>query len=138
MTNYCPANFGVVYLRSLLLQLLTTQLGTYTLANGTTQPAINVGNPPDTYKVTGLEVILPLVPDSKSQFLGEYIHRDEKWSISLIQHPGSNTIIAAADRLTRFLPACTVTHVPAYSEVGSFAQCRVSFRYQDLYAAVRL
>jgi len=130
---------NVQTLTNKLTTALTGLLGIYKYTNGFTRPAIAVGESPPGVTVSGLEVILPIMPDSSGQWLSNEIYRKDTWDIVLVQREGcsADTFQKACDRLTRFFYNSHTTYIPQNKTVGSYNQLVLTYRHQDLYSTFR-
>lgn len=117
--------------------LLSTAIGTYTYPNGYTSKAICIGNPPNKYTATGVELIIPLFPDCpETQWLAGDVYRREIWDLVLVLHDG-NKLTECVDRLTRFFTTGHGVFMPASSALNTKAQYRYTFVHHDLYKGIR-
>jgi len=107
---------------------LSSYLGTYTYKNGYTSLASCIGAPEEGIKVTGVELIIPLFPDTKDEWTGcGEVSREEKWTLILVQHSG-NKLRDAADVLSRTFSSGIVVYTPASSTTKSYPMIRVTFK----------
>ncbi len=108
--------------------------------SGLIDPAIAIGNPPSDIKITGLECLLPIFPDTRSEWAGVSIHSEETWDILLIQRdvaPGQFfTIHTAAHRLRCFFATSEGAYMPQDDLLGSYPQYRVTFTRSDLHPII--
>lgn len=134
-----PQQLTPLILKGYLETLLAGVIGTYTHTdNGYTMSAIAIGNPPNKYTASGVELIIPLFPDiPQSQWLAGDVHRRELWDLILILHDG-NRLTECVDRLTRFFITGHGVFLPASSAYGTKAQYRFTFTHQDLYEGLKL
>lgn len=115
-------------LRSGLASLLSSDLGTYTLGNNATTPAISVRapyNPRPPYKsVTGLEVVIEQIPESAPvrQYANEELLRS--WTIYLIDWDGDDPTAAAA-KIADAYPGTTIDVLQVPPELGPPQQVRM-------------
>jgi hypothetical protein len=103
----------VLDLRNALETVLVDRLGTYTLSNGTTAPAISVrsiGEPmqPNT-KVGGLEAIL-------------------RWTLFLVDWDGTNAPHLAAQDVLLAFPGTTMQSLPVAQDDGPRSQLQLVIR----------
>lgn len=99
MPTITPTPLG---LKQFFSTLLADYLGTYTYTNGYVEPAIHVGNPPNSVVATGLEVILPMLPDRDSNLIAATRYQEDLYDIYLIQRSGANHIPAAVEAITSY------------------------------------
>jgi hypothetical protein len=89
--------------RRQIAELLAEQLGTYTLENGATTPALTVAHTGDSLAdlpTTGLEVIIRAVPESEKAVVTYGQNQPQQtWQLFLRQWHGPNTITAAKHAL---------------------------------------
>lgn len=116
-------------LRSGLTTLLSSELGTYTLGNSETTPAISVrapGDPRPPYKsVAGLEVVIENIPDTTTlrQYENEELLRT--WTVYLIHWDGQDPSVAAA-KIAKNYPGTTFDVLQVPAELGPPRQVRVT------------
>lgn len=123
---------NVLTLRYLIVQAIDDYLGTYTLGNGTTTPALSVrqvgeGLAPGT-TVTGLEVIIVTEPDLSPirAYMNEESFRD--WTIYLVGWDNTANLSTAAAELLYAFPGSTATSITVPENIGPKNQMRVSIR----------
>jgi len=108
----------ILALRGALATALTNHLGTYTLANGSSTPALVVRDPgeglPAGLTVTGLEVVISSVPDLEAQQQYRNSPFLETWNVFLIDWGGGD--IAGATTLVQSLFAGTTALILAVTE----------------------
>jgi hypothetical protein len=124
-------------LRDSLASILSSRLGTYTLANGSTTPAIGVraaGEPraPGT-RVTGLEAIIVKEPDLSQEDTTSGLRVQYKstpsfptWTVFLIQWSGTGSAADAARVVMDTYPGSTFTTAGVPVGVGPLNQVRLS------------
>jgi hypothetical protein len=123
----------VLELRSQIQELLTDEIGSYTLPGGVETPAIAVLDSGETISdrtVTGLEIIIRRVPirnDGKAMF--DCVRADRLWQIFLVQWQGDHTIQDALDKLTQKFP--NTKAIPVRFEKGSGIREQFSVRISD-------
>lgn len=116
-------------LRSGLTTLLTDDLGSYTLGNDSTTPAISVraaGNPRPPYKsVSGLEVVIEQIPEREPvrQYASEELLRS--WTVYLINWSNNDSSNVAA-KIASAYPGTTFDVLRVPPELGPPQQIRVS------------
>lgn len=122
----------VLTLRTSLESVLVDSLGTYTLSNGATTPAMSVravgeSMPADT-KVSGLEAIL--VRDPLPEPVPSY--RDQKaflrWTLFLVDWDGTNAPHEAAALILSAYPGTSITSVSVPEAAGPGSQLRLQIR----------
>jgi hypothetical protein len=108
----------ILALRGALATALTNHLGTYTLANGSSTPALVVRDPggglPAGLTATGLEVVISSVPDLEAQQQYRNSPFLETWNVFLIDWGGGD--IAGATTLVQSLFAGTTAVILAVTE----------------------
>jgi hypothetical protein len=110
-------------------------LGTYTYPNGYTRPAISVGNPQNNLKVSGLEIVLPMLPENeKSIWLSNTIYYEDCWDIRLLQRDGcdNETFLEACNRLRRYFPRSHSNYIPQDTNIGNYPMFVISYRHEDI------
>ena len=121
---------NISQLRETVTELLSASpslVGTYTLPNNSTIPAIYVvgrQSVPKEWKVKGLEVTMrefpELVPSSP---LGGTVKVMQVWEVILVQYtPSSNTLALAMDRMVRRFPDATQRYFPG--DDIAYERCR--------------
>jgi hypothetical protein len=114
-------------LRAALATLLAAQLGTYRLPNGTTTPAIYVGNPPSDWVATGLEVIIEPVPDLALSRVHAGVGVGREFRVTLIPR-SATTVQAAVERIVRAYETSTPRLVPTNERLGITQQVTLTIR----------
>lgn len=122
-------------------QLGGSLLGTYTYEDsGLVEPSISIGNPPDDIKVVGLEVILPLFPDTVNEWTTENVHTVETWHIDLYQRTPiegqSMTLPAAVHRLRCYFKSSSGSNIPQAQILGNYPGYHFSFVREDGYPVI--
>jgi hypothetical protein len=114
-------------LRAALAALLATQLGTFKLPNGTTTPAIYVGEPPSDWIATGLEVRIEPLADLDVQFVhsGEGIGLE--YRVTLIPRSAQHAL-AAVRRVVQRFDTTTPRTIPANERLGILQQYTLTIR----------
>lgn len=122
----------ILSLRSQLATALTSYLGTYTLANGSTTPAISVravgdSLPPNT-RVTGLECVIVQEPelDPIRQYSKE--HAFQRWTLYLVDWDGATALSTVAAKLLWLYPGSNATAINVPRNVGPRSQMRVDIQ----------
>ena len=127
---------NIAQLREVVTELLSASpnlIGTYTLPNGSTLPAVYVvgrQSVPNEWKVKGLEVTMREFPIlNPGSPLGGAVKLTQVWEVILTQFtPSSNTLAAAMDRMVRRFPDAT----PRYFQGDDIAYERCRFLIPDL------
>lgn len=119
----------VLTLRSQVASVLTGVIGTYTLGNGSTTPAISVrrigeGLAPGT-TVSGLEVVIVQEPDL--QAVSEYRepNAQELWTVYLVAW-GTVDMKATGKKIIKGFPGAEVSTIEVPEGVGPRNQLRCS------------
>lgn len=119
----------VLTLRNGIQAALTSHLGTYTLANGATTPAISVRSSGETLpggtKVTGLEVVIIREPDLQEAEVYKNALALRLWTVFLVDWSGTGKLEAAAADLVYTYGAATTFPVLVPEGLGPRAQLRV-------------
>ena len=131
---------NVQTLRDKIEAALTGVLGVATYSNGFVRPAIFIGNPPNGITITGLSIILPIVPiTDKAQHLSDTILKRDRWKIILEKREGctASQFQTACDRLTTFFHNTNLVYLEQNSQLGSYTQAIITFKHCDLYPVYR-
>jgi hypothetical protein len=124
----------VLELRNALAALLTASLGTYTLGNGSTTPAISVRavgerRPVDT-TVTGMEVVIvrdpELTPLDAYRAPGSF----REWTVYLIDWSDATSLEAPAAAVVAAYPGTLVQTANVPKGVGPQNQIELTIRFQ--------
>lgn len=114
-------------LRTQLITVLGTELGTYTSATGKKYPAIWITPPliDPSYKVTGLQVVVFNSPEVAKQIplTGEKLKR-QWWTIEITQNDDKKSIARAVELVENFYPVC-VSRVKPQTR-NDYEQARIS------------
>jgi hypothetical protein len=120
---------NITQLRDAINTLLSDSpslLGTYTLPNATTIPAIyTVGRQsvPTNWKVTGLEVTMREFPERLPTTMMGTVRVLQQWEVVMMQYtPSSTTLSDAIDRMLRRFPDATVRYTPG--DDVAYERCR--------------
>jgi hypothetical protein len=120
---------NITQLRDAINTLLSDSpslLGTYTLPNATTIPAIyTVGRQsvPTNWKVTGLEVTMREFPERLPTAMMGTVRVLQQWEVVMMQYtPSSTTLADAMDRMVRRFPDATVRYTPG--DDVAYERCR--------------
>jgi hypothetical protein len=120
---------NITQLRDAINTLLTDSpslLGTYTLPNNTTTPAIYVvgrQSVPSDWKVTGLEVTMREFPERLPTAMMGTVRVLQQWEVVMMQYtPSSTTLSDAIDRMVRRFPDATVRYTPG--DDVAYERCR--------------
>lgn len=127
---------NISQLRETVTELLSASpnlIGTYTLPNSSTIPAVYVvgrQSVPKEWKVKGLEVTMREFPELAPRSpLGGTVKVTQIWEVILVQYtPSSNTLALAMDRMVRRFPDAT----PRYFPGDDIAYERCRFLVPDL------
>ena len=108
---------NITQLRDAINTLLTDSpslLGTYTLPNATTTPAIYVvgrQSVPSEWKVTGLEATIREFPKRLPSAMIGMARVLQQWEVVMVQYtPSSTTLSDAIDRMVRRFPDAELRH----------------------------
>lgn len=121
---------NISQLRETVTELLSASpnlIGTYTLPNSSTLPAVYaVGRQsvPKEWKVKGLEVTMREFPELAPRSpLGGTVKVTQVWEVVLVQYtPNSNTLALAMDRMVRRFPDATPRFFPG--DDIAYERCR--------------
>ena len=116
-------------LRARLATLLSGLLGLYTRPNGSTTPALWVGDPPSDYKVSGLEVIVEPLAGLSLSPVHQGVGIGLEYRVTLIPRSAANAL-AAARRIVQALDATEPRLVPANERLGVLQQYVLTIRSQ--------
>lgn len=101
-------------------------VGSYTLPNGTTIPAIYVVGQqgvPSEFKATGLEVTMRQFPEIIPRSPLGGLKMNQLWEVILVQYtPSENTLPLAMDRMVRRFPDSTPRYFPG--DDVAYERCR--------------
>lgn len=116
-----------------LLSASPNLIGTYTLPNASTLPAVYVvgrQSVPKEWKAKGLEVTIREFPEIAPRSpLGGTVKVSQVWEVVLVQYtPSNNTLALAMDRMVRRFPDAT----PRYFPGDDIAYERCRFMIPDL------
>ena len=121
---------NIVQLRDAIDTLLSASpslIGTYTLPNASTVPAIyTVGRQsvPSDWKVTGLEVTMREFPEQLPTPMVGTLKVLQQWEVILVQYSeNSSTLATAIERMTRRFPNGTFRYLPG-NDVA-YERCRI-------------
>ncbi len=121
---------NISQLRETVTELLSASpnlIGTYTLPNSSTLPAVYVvgrQSVPKEWKVKGLEVTMREFPELAPRSpLGGTVKVTQVWEVVLVQYtPNSNTLALAMDRMVRRFPDATPRFFPG--DDIAYERCR--------------
>jgi hypothetical protein len=120
---------NITQLRDAINTLLTDSpslLGTYTLPNNTTTPAIYVvgrQSVPSNWKVIGLEVTMREFPERLPTAMVGTVRVLQQWEVVMMQYtPSGTTLSDAIDRMVRRFPDATVRYTPG--DDVAYERCR--------------
>ena len=121
-------------LQEIIIAVLECEIGTYRYNDGTfTTSAVSIGNPPNDVTVEGLEVILPIFPDTKVQQTGVLTHQCQVWDIVLIERVGgSGKIFQAIPKLLDLFYCAQGYYHRQEDTVGSYEYYRLEFKIESL------
>lgn len=127
---------NISQLRETVTELLSAApnlIGSYTLPNASTIPAVYVvgrQSVPKEWKVSGLEVTMREFPEIAPRSpLGGTVKVNQLWELVLVQYtPSSNTLSLAMDRVVRRFPDAT----PRYLRGDDITYERCRFVIPDL------
>jgi hypothetical protein len=119
-------------LRASLEEILTDQLGTYTLANGATTAAVRVSSPDDRRQpgttVSGIELVIvqepTLVPIRQYEQEGSFA----EWTAYLVGWGDNESVLTSAQLIIAALPGCSFDPVTVPEGVGPRNQVKLTIR----------
>jgi hypothetical protein len=121
---------NITQLRDTINTLLTDSpslIGTYTLPNASTVPAIyTVGRQsvPSDWKVTGLEVTMREFPEPLPSAMVGAVKILQLWEVMLVQYTSSSSTLATAmERMTRRFPDGTFRYLPG--DDVAYERCKI-------------
>lgn len=110
---------NIAQLRDTIVTLLSASpnlIGSYTLPNGTTIPAIYVvgqKSVPTEWKATGLEVTIRQYPELLPEAGVGIVSVLQQWEVMVVQYnPDGKEIATAMDRMVRRFPDARVSFMP--------------------------
>jgi hypothetical protein len=123
---------NVLSLRTALAITLVDVLGTYTLANGVTTPAIAVraagdSLPPGT-RVSGLECVILREPELVPVRQYKKEHAFSRWTVYLVDWDGTSSLQTVAGRLIWAYPGSNAVTINVPQGVGPRSQMRVDIQ----------
>ncbi len=115
-------------------------VGSYTLPNGSTTPAVYVvgqqGVPSD-WKVEGLELTIRQFPDLSPKAGIGIVDVLKQWEVILTQYTTTSaTMSEAMERIVRRFPDATLRYLPGYDI--SYERCRVIIPDREIYRLYQL
>lgn len=121
---------NISQLRETVTELLSASpnlIGTYTLPNNSTIPAVYVvgrQSVPKEWKVKGLEVTMREFPELAPRSpLGGTVKVNQLWEVILMEYtPSSNKMALAMDRMVRRFPDATPRYFPG--DDVAYERCR--------------
>lgn len=119
-------SMNILQVRSTISQLLADLLGTYTLPNGSTLPALWVdgrSGTPKGWKVQGLEAAIRQYPVRRSRPLMGMVEMRKAWEVKLSQYdPANEDMEEAVSRILRHFPDATVQGFPSSDRDYQYAR----------------
>ncbi len=119
----------ITQLRDTITTLLSASpdlVGSYTLPNGSSIPAIYVVGQqgvPSEFKATGLEVTMRQFPELLPKSPLGALKMNQLWEVILVQYtPSANTLPLAMDRMVRRFPDSTPRYFPG--DDVAYERCR--------------
>jgi hypothetical protein len=117
---------NILQVRDTISQLLADLLGSYTLPNGTTVPALWVdgrSGVPKGWKVQGLEASIKQYPSRRSRPLMGMVELRNAWELVLSQYdPASEDMDEATTRVLRHFPDASLTGFPSSDREYQYAR----------------
>lgn len=123
---------NILSLRTQLAVTLSSYLGTYTLANGSTTPAISVravgeSLPPNT-TVTGLECVILREPELETITAYRKELAISRWTVYLVDWNGNSSLQEIAGKLIWSYPGSNAVSINVPRSVGPRSQMRVDIQ----------
>lgn len=117
---------NILQVRDTISQLLAGLLGSYTLPNGTTLPALWVDGRsglPKGWKVSGMEASIRQYPTRRSRPLMGMVEMRKAWEVVLSQYdPSSENMDEAVTRILRHFPDATLQGFPSSDREYQYAR----------------
>jgi len=117
---------NILQVRDTISQLLSDLLGSYTLPNNTTVPALWVdgrNGVPKGWKVRGLEASIKQYPTRRSRPLMAMVEIRKAWEVVLSQYdPSSEKMDEAVTRILRHFPDATLQGFPSSDREYQYAR----------------
>lgn len=114
-------------LRAALASLLADQLGTYTRPDGSTTPAIHVGDPQSDWSASGLEVRIEPLPEVRVTRAHAAVGLTRDFHLYLIPRDSTHAQ-AALERLVQAYETTGPVTVPAIEGLGILQQYSLHVR----------
>lgn len=123
---------NLLSLRTELETVLVDVLGTYTLANGVSTPAIAVREPGESLlpgtQVTGLECVIVREPELVPIRQYSKEHAFSRWTLYLVDWDGEASLQEVAGRLLWAYPGSNAVKINVPKGVGPRSQMRVDIQ----------
>lgn len=123
---------NLLSLRNALAVTLNSYLGTYTLANGSTTPAISVRAPgeslPANTTVIGLEVVIVREPELETITQYTKALAISRWTVYLVDWSGNASLQEIAGKLIWAYPGTNAVTINVPKGVGPRSQMRVDIQ----------
>lgn len=117
---------NILQVRDTISQLLSDLLGSYTLPNNTTVPALWVdgrSGVPKGWKVRGMEASIKQYPTRRSRPLMGMVEMRKAWEVVLSQYdPSSEDMDEAITRILRHFPDASLTGFPSSDREYQYAR----------------
>lgn len=117
---------NILQLRDTVSQLLSDLLGSYTLPNNASVPALWVdgrSGVPKGWSVQGLEASIRQYPTRRSRPLMGMVEMRKAWEVVLSQYdPASEDMDEAIDRVLRHFPDASLTGFPSSDREYQYAR----------------
>lgn len=122
-----------------LKQLLSNELGIYSYSGNYEDVAICIGDIDDDVKASGLECVVPLIPDRKSSWMGDRVRFIDRYDILLVEHsPQDPKIQEAASKIARAFIKSYGVYKPGNSALQSLPQYRITIEFSDQLGNLKL
>lgn len=123
---------NVLALRTAIAATLHSLIGTYTLANGSTTPAISVRGSgeslPAGTRVTGMEVVILRDPEAVPIAGYKQGHAFNRWTVYLVDWDSTSSLQEAAGKLIWAYPGSNAVGITVPQSVGPRHQMRVDIQ----------
>lgn len=114
-------------LRTTLASLLTNQLGTYTRPNGSTTPAIWVGDPPSDWIASGVEVRIGASGEYANELLHAHTNVNVEHPVRVVAHKTGDAQ-AVVTRICQRFETTNPISIPPSEALGILAQYTLLIR----------
>lgn len=122
-----------------LINLLGDDLGVYRYSSGYEDKAICIGDVSEDVDAIGLEVVVPLIPDRKSNWLGSVVRVIDRYDILLIEHNQADPKIhSAASKISRAFLKSYGVYLAPNTALQSLPQYRITLEFSEQLGSLKL